>query len=235
MAEASLPLPGPGLRRLAAARRVLELLLLGAAPAALAAAFLASAWHHDFGFDARGFLAGGDAVLHGRSPYPTLAGLRAHHGLSNAYVYPPPLALALAPLSLLPLDLAVALLGMVALLAPLAALRVCGVRDWRCYGVTLGSYPVLFGARLGAISGLLALALALAWRWRGSRGTAGCLAAVVAAKVFVAPLALWPAVRGRWRTSLWAALATTLLVAGSWAAIGLAGLRQYPALLELVS
>ena len=217
-----------------ATRRVSELLLLGVVPVLLVALVIARATQHDYGFDFHGglWVAGRD-ILHGRNPYPlpTIAGVLPGARL----VYPPAIVFAFIPLAILPYPLAAALLTVLLLGAVAATLYLLEVRDWRCYGATYLTIPVLHDIRLGAISILLALAVALAWRWRNEDRVSIALAAAIVAKVFLWPLGVWLLVSGRLRGALWLVLCTSAAVVLSWAAIGFAGLVDYPRLLLVLS
>jgi len=228
-----------------AARDVARVTLFGVLPVALAVAFLALAAHDQFAFDFHQFWQGGRDVVHGVSPYPALEAVKAADGPALGpegiqdvfrFPYPAPAAVAMAPFGLLPFGVAAGLLTVLLAAATGLTLRVLDVLDWRCYGVALASVPVLQSLRLGALTPLLALALALAWRFRDRRWVAAsALAAAIVLKLFLWPMLLWLVVTRRART----ALATAVVVAGSsvlaWAAIGFAGLRNYPALVSELS
>ena len=75
-------------------------------------------------------------------------------------VYPPVLYELIVPAAYLPWAIAevIGLLGLAVL--PFLALRVMGVRDWRCYAVAYSSVPVYTSVLLGTISGALMLGVA---------------------------------------------------------------------------
>jgi len=136
----------------------------------------------------------------------------------------------------LPFGVAAALLAIVELGATVTTLQVLGVRDWRCYGVTLLWYPVLQNFLIGSITSLLALGLAVLWRYRDGRRVAMVVsAAVIAAKVFLWPLVFWLAATRRWTTALRAVGVALVAVALSWGLFGFAGLTSYPRLLDELS
>jgi hypothetical protein len=158
--------------------------------------------------------AGHDVVL-GHSPYP--------------FVYPAPAAILMAPFGALPFKVAVAAFALTAIAAVLGALRALGVRDWRCYAVTLGWLPVASTTTLGALSTLLALGAALAWRYRDRRlVVAAAVAAVVAVKVFLWPLLIWLVATRRFRTAATSVAMGIGLAVGCWAVIGFDGMLSYP-------
>ena len=185
------------------------------------------------------FLPASRAVVHGLSPYPGDAHLRAvvnAHTPIEAYLYPPLLAVVEAPLLLLPHAVAVVVYSLMLAAALGGALWLMGIRDLRCYTVVC-LWPATFtGFQTGAVSFFLAFGIALAWRWRGHATRLGILVAVlVALKLFVWPLGLWLLVTRRYRATLWSVSAFPVVVLGGWALIGFHGLRSYPHLLSVVS
>jgi len=87
-------------------------------------------------------------VLHGADPYPALASLP--HVASKwfaPFVYPPVAAFLLAPLGVLPFLLAKIAFFALNLVALAVALRLLGVRDWRCYSLAIISPPAIEAAR----------------------------------------------------------------------------------------
>jgi hypothetical protein len=168
-----------------------------------------------FLFDLHILWKAGHDVVTGHSPYP--------------FVYPAPAAILMAPFGALPWSVAVGAFAVVALAAVVFALRVLGVRDWRCYGLALGWLPVASTTTLGALSTLLALGAALAWRYRDRRlVVAAAVAAVVAIKVFLWPLLIWLVATRRFRAAATSAVMGVVLAVGSWAVIGFDGMLDYP-------
>ena len=163
VAHAAHPRPLAG--SLAALRRLSEVGLLGLLPALLALTVIGGAIGNRYAFDFHGaFWQASRDVMHGHNPYPpaTAAGVAP----GDRFVYPPPVAILLVPLGILPFPLAAGIITGALIAAMAATLWVLGVRDWRCYGATYLSIAVLHDIRLGAITPLLALGLALAWNWR---------------------------------------------------------------------
>lgn len=195
--------------------------------------FAATGSSHPIDFTA--FWNAGGAVVHGRSPYPQLASLPhvADRLTFAPFVYPAPAAVAVAPLSAVPLHAAFVVWLLLSVAAIVVALRLLGVSDWRCYGATFVSAPVLAGLGSGAFSALLALGVAIAWRYRDRAVVAGAaVAAVVVAKLFLWPLGLWLVVTRRYRAAAVAIGGAALSTFGAWALIGFGGLHDYPALLS---
>jgi Glycosyltransferase family 87 len=225
-----------------ATRQVGTILVFAVAPAAivvvvLTASFLRGPALYDF---KGGLYGAAQDIVHGHDPYR--ASKLAHEaalkragepGTEFAVpVYPAPALVAVVPLAELPYRLAALLFVGLSAGGLALALYLVEVRDWRCYGVAFGSWPVVHGLMLGALTPLLVLGIAVAWRLRGRLGSAAAVAALVAVKVFPWPLALWLMATKRWRL---AAIATALAVAvtaAAWAAIGFDGLTTYPRMLR---
>jgi alpha-1,2-mannosyltransferase len=180
------------------------------------------------------YLPAADAVLHGDSPYPALDDPILED--QKGYVYPPQLAVALAPLAPLPVDL-VALVVTAAMLAMLwLTLRLLEVRDVRCYAAAVLWMPVASGLLLANVSIPLALALAVTWRYRdGVRGPAIALGLAVAAKFLLWPLLVWTAATKRLRATAAALVVGVSVTLAAWAAIGFKGLGGYLDLLRRLS
>jgi Glycosyltransferase family 87 len=219
---------------LRALKNVLEVAALLIAPAVLTLLVLAMAVHEHYAFDFRGSLwqAARD-VLHFQNPYPpaTEAGV----AVGNQFVYPPPIAMLFVPFGLLPFPVAAALITVVLLAAVALTLAALGVRDWRCYGATYLSIAVIHDIRLGAITPLLALGLALTWRWRDQARSAITFALIVVAKLFLWPLVFWLVATGRARVAVRGATLAIGVTVAAWAAIGFAGLVEYPTLLRVLA
>ena len=178
------------------------------------------------------FVDAGDAILGGRTPYQDVDGIGHYLG----YVYPPLLAFVMVPLAVLPASVAASVWALMTAGFVAWALWLLGVRDWRCYPVAL-LWPFTREAiEYGALGPLLLLLVAAVWRFRDHHwGTATATATAVAAKLFLWPLALWLAVTGRLRAAVLSVAIGFGLVFIPWAAIGFAGLGQYPALLDEVA
>ena len=214
--------------------RFLELLLFGAAPLLLMGACLGDATaagpHHS---DFWTFWSAGRDVLHGHSPYPALQSL-PHEAYRKfaPFVYPPVTAFTMVPLALLPYWAAKVVYLLLSVGAIALSMRLLGVRDWRCFGAVFACAPAYAAVGLGAVGPFLALGAALAWRYRDRAVVAGlAVAYVISAKLFLWPLWFWLVRTRRYRAAAVAAGAGLGAVLASWAAIGFAGLREYPQLL----
>lgn len=164
-------------------------------------------------------------VLDGVSPYP-----RPHDAsldAGSAYVYPPTLAVAIAPLALLPQSVAVGLWVAFLVAALALAIALCGVRDWRCFAAVALWAPAVSGIQTGNLSIVLALLAAAAWRFRASAASAAGIGLALALKLALAPLVAWRwSVRGTRAALVPVAIAGSAVVV-SWAVIGFAGLHDY--------
>ena len=201
-------------------RRVLDVVFFGFLPLlpflpvvaqiALRRKYVPDGWF----FDVHWLWIGWQHVAHGQNPYVD-------------FLYPAPAAVLPAPLGFLGYRPAVIVWTLILVASIVLALRVLGVRDWRCYGPALLAMPAFSSIRLGAPTPLLMLAAACAWRYRDRRWVvAGAIAFAIGFKIFLWPLLVWLAVT-RFRTAVRAVIATVALVVGCWAVIGFAGVSSY--------
>jgi alpha-1,2-mannosyltransferase len=225
----------PGLR--AAARRVIPVVVFGIVPLAAVCLLLSDSLEMTSRlafWDFHALWNAGHDVLHGQDPYPPAS--RQVLRSEQAFVYPAPAAVAAAPFALVPFKASGVLFQLLSIAALLLALRIAGIRDWRCYGLAFLYRPVLHALALGAVSPLLALGLAITWRWRDRRWVAGgAVAALILLKVFLWPVAVWLAFTRRWIAFAITVGLTVLVALASWAVIGFAGLRAYPHILAQLS
>jgi hypothetical protein len=180
------------------------------------------------------FRPAAEAALNGNSPYPPpTAESMADR---NAFVYLPLGAFIFAPFVILPPEAAdLAVTALMILLVP-AALRILGVRDWRCYGIAILSPPVISAIQTANLTLPLVLAIAAIWALRHRTVLPGLvLALTLATKLFLWPLLVWLVATRRYRAAAASAVATVVLIGGSWALLGFAGLRDYPALLRMLA
>lgn len=182
------------------------------------------------------FWAAGAAYLRGGHVYPPL-GVVAHPPAQlagNLFVYPAPVAALFAPLSLLPYSVVCVLFAFVSLTAIAGALRLLGVRDWRCYGAVALWPMTMTSVTIGTLSPLLLLAVAALWRFR-DRGFAAAMFAglAIVAKLFLWPLLIWLAASRRPRAAAWAFACGLTVSLLAWIPLG--GLGAYPRLLHALS
>lgn len=234
MSARELALRDPGVRSARLPRWLassLSLALFAVLPAFLTGRLIVQ---HGLGWDFRAFYDGAHAYLHGASPYPrdSLAALAD----KQEFVYPAPTALLLAPFALLPYTAALVLWLVLSVGAIALALRVVGVRDWRCFGALMLTLPAEHSVRLGTLGPLMLLLLALVWRYRDRVVLAAVLAAVLAlSKVFLAPLLFWLAFTRRLRSAVLAASLAGLLCVLAWLPLGESTILSYPSLLHALA
>jgi hypothetical protein len=175
-----------------------------------------------FLFDLHVMWQAGHDVVTGHSPYP--------------FVYPPPAAFLMAPFGALPWSVAVVAFTLSAIAALVLALRLLGVRDWRCYALTLGALPMTSSLIIGTLSPFLALGAAAAWRYRDRRwAVAAAIVGVVVTKIFLWPLFFWLLATRRYRTAATTVALGIATVFVSWGMLGFDGLRDYPHRLSRVA
>ena len=226
----------------AAVHRIANLALFAALPALLTIVVLTGAFARGpFLYDFHGGLyQGAKDVVHGTNPYRASyledqadrkrAG-KPFETVIDVPVYPAPALVAAVPFSLLPYRVAGVIFSTLSMAGLLVGLRLLEVTDWRCYGVAFLSWPVIHGLMLGALTPLLVLAAALAWRYRGSTRAAAAVAGAVVAKLFLWPLGVWLLATRRVRALVLAVVVGTVVTVAAWAAIGFAGLADYPRML----
>jgi hypothetical protein len=175
-----------------------------------------------FLFDLHVMWQAGHDVVTGHSPYP--------------FVYPPPAAFLMAPFGALPWSVAVVAFTLSAVAALILALRLLGVRDWRCHALALGALPMTSSIMIGTLSPFLALGAAAAWRYRHGRwAVAAAIVGVVVTKIFLWPLVFWLLATRRYRTAATTVALGIGTVLVSWGILGFDGLRDYPHRLSRVA
>jgi Glycosyltransferase family 87 len=168
-----------------------------------------------FLFDLHVMWKAGHDIVTGHSPYP--------------FVYPAPAAFFMVPFGALPWKLAVVAFTLVLLGSLVLALRLLGVKDWRCYGAALACVPMATSLMIGTLGPLLLLATAAAWRYRDRRvAVAVAIVGAVVTKLFLWPLVIWLIATRRFRTAAATVALGIAVVFGSWALLGFDGLREYP-------
>jgi hypothetical protein len=215
--------------------RLLQLasyVLFGALPAIVVLLLFVSAIADDaVAYDFRVFYGAAEAILDGESPYQDPEDENAV--VARGYVYPPITAIAVIPLTVLPVDVAGVLVMALLVGAALAIPYVLGVRDWRCYGLLLLWPPVISAVQTGTVTLLLALGAALAWRFRDRAAvSASAVGATLSLKLILWPLLVWQAATRRVLAAVIALAVGVVLALGSWAGIGFTGLREYPDVLR---
>jgi Glycosyltransferase family 87 len=225
----------PAARWRLAAERALRHSLLVWPLAAMGWMILVASRSNSLAFDFHhAYLPAAHAVLAGHSPYPPVSTAAAFP--RTAYIYPPLAAYLAAPFVLVPAIVADAVVVALGIAFVVAILRLLGVRDWRCYAVSLLWVPTYSAIQTGNLTLLLALGIALLWRHRDRPAVAAAIAGtLLALKLFTWPLLVWLIATRRVRAAGGAVATAALLTLGSWAGIGFAGLTGYPHLLDVLT
>jgi Glycosyltransferase family 87 len=180
------------------------------------------------------YLPAAHAVLAGHSPFPPAT--PAALGPGTAFVYPPLTGFLAAPLMLVPVREADAIMFAVAILCIVATLALLNVRDWRCYAVAFLWAPTYSSLQTANVILLVALGVAAVWRYRDRALVVGTIAgSVIALKLFAWPMLIWFVATRRFRAAAICAASAIALIFIPWAAIGFAGLSRYPHLLHMLS
>jgi hypothetical protein len=205
-----------------------QLAVLGELPLLFVALFVWANWSaHGLAFDfTHAFLPAARHVVHGLDPYPSPHDPSVAAG--TAFVYPPLVAFASAPLLLVPASIAMWLVTVAMIACLFGALWLLGVRDWRCYTVVLLWRPVLFAVQTANVSLPLLLTVAIAWRYRNrARVAAVAIGAGIAAKFIIWPLLVWLLATRRYRAVRDSTVAAAVCVFVPWALIGFAHFARY--------
>jgi hypothetical protein len=177
------------------------------------------------------FWPAGRHVLSGTSPFPHVIDFDR-----LPFVYPAPAAVVFAPFGALPRPLAAALFTLLLAAAVVVALRLCRVRDPRCYVLAFLWAPVFSALQTANLTLVLAVGLAAVWRLeRRPLAAAAIAACLIALKVFLWPVVVWLAIRRGLRPLAASVVISAAALIGSWWTIGFAGLTQYPHLISLIS
>lgn len=188
------------------------------------------------GYDFRAYYDAASRALAGKPLYDASAAVAGPGGL---FLYPPPLALLVLPLGLLPFGLALGVwlaLLLAAFAVGTAVLPVSATTRWLVVLVAGLSWPFVYAAKLGQVGAILYLLFAVGWRWIDrpwGSGLAGALGAIV--KVQPGLILVWAALTRRWAAL---AVGTVTLVAFAVVAsvvFGLGVWGDYLALLGRVS
>jgi alpha-1,2-mannosyltransferase len=176
------------------------------------------------------FVQAGQAVTHGRNPFPTLGTTDVWSG--SAFVYPWLTAWLFAPASALSLpSAAVAMTAVSALAVALGVACLVG-RRLRAFGCVLFAAPTLDGLQMGTLNAVLFLGLCVAWRWRDRPAVTGfTIGVLITLKVLCWPLVVWLLLTRRFAGSAWAAGSAAVLLGAGWL-MGPLGPFSYASLLS---
>lgn len=190
-----------------------------------------------FGYDFAAYHQAAVRLLHGQPIYdPTV---QAAGGFGFFY-YPPPFAIAIAPLGLIPLDAATWIwfgASVVLLVAGIALLPVRPTVRWATLLLAGLSWPVAYALKLGQVGPLLLFLFAISWRRLDDALAVGASAALGAiVKIQPGIVVLWALLTRRFGAV--AAAAAVLIIGGIAATIAFGGLGiwgNYLTLLRNVS
>jgi hypothetical protein len=184
-------------------------------------------------FDHGPWVAGG-RLLAGMSLY---VGPHSPDVVSGAaFVYPAVAAVMSVPFALLPRVGADVLYTALCAATVFLTLRLCGVRDWRVYGITFLWPPVVSGLQTANVTLLVGLGMAGAWRYRDRALTTGFLIALlISVKLFLWPLALWLLVTRRYAALAWTILWGVALNLVAWTILGFDQIGRYLRLISAVT
>ena len=205
------------------------------APAFIAIATIALAFRPlSHPYDLAVFRGAGLALLHGLPVYPKVGMPTVYSG--SAFVYPYFAAWAFVPLAFISPGLGAGLFFVFS--AGAVTLSVLAVTDhaqrWSAVLVFCASFTIS-GLQLGALSPLLFAGAIFLWKLRDRPLAFAALAApVIACKLFLAPLLLWPFLAGRRRAFGYALGAFAGLLAASFVLSPL-GPIKYQQLLSALS
>jgi hypothetical protein len=158
------------------------------------------------------------------------------YSVDSYYVYSPVVAVVSLPWTLLSVGVAESIFQLLLTAVFVGTLATLGVRDWRCYGLAFLWPPVTDAISTGNVSIFLGFAAALAWRFRDSPRAAGVSVGIgIAAKFFLAPLALWLASTRRLGAALVSLAVAVAAVLASWFLVDFRGFTEYPDVLRRVS
>lgn len=189
-----------------------------------------------FGYDFRAYDSAARRVAAGESLY--LAGtVEAYRDgrYEGLYLYPPPPAVALVPLTILD-ESAATVAWMLFRLALLVAGCFALPVSWRARLATLGvaglSFPVLFDLNIGNVSIVVMALSVVGWRWMGSPAAAIAHAALALVRVPFLVFGLLWLVQPRFRALAWTIAAGSALVVIAVPVVGLGSYADYFAILR---
>jgi hypothetical protein len=193
----------------------------------------APAWAFDLEayLDAARRLARGDLTLPGGSIYdPAALEGPFRPGPYKLYLYSPPFAAAMLPLTAISIDSAavawyvgrMVLFGVACAVMPVRpSIRLLS------FAIAAVTNPIIGDLNLGNVSVLVTSLLAITWRWLDR--VAGCVALAVAMTVrpILGLVLIWSLLRRRWWPVLWTILAGIVIVLLSLPFVGLESYRDY--------
>lgn len=189
-----------------------------------------------FGYDFRAYDAAARRIAAGEALY--LAGsVDAYREgrYEGLYLYPPPLAIALIPLTLFSQSGAT-MAWLVLRVGLLAGGCVALPVSWRARAATFGvaclSFPVLFDFNIGNVSVVMFALCAVAWRWIDTPVAAVAHAALIALRFPFAVFGLLWIAQRRYRALAWTIAAGLLLIVIGLPFVGVSSYAEYLGILR---
>jgi len=188
-----------------------------------------------FGYDFRAYELAARRLASGVALYPPGTADAYNQGAyADLYLYPPPLAVLLIPITLLGTGAVTTwFVGRLILLALGCALLPVR-REVRIatFGVAMLSFPVLYDLNLGNLSIVLFALSAVVWRWLDRPLGSVALAAILAVRYpFAVVLIGWLA-RGRPRSVAWVVIWGLVIIGLTLPIVGIAGYVDYVTILR---
>lgn len=194
-----------------------------------------SAW----GFDFQAYHAAAGRLAEGLGLY-TPESLRGSFQpiAAGLYLYPPPFAVGMLPLTAIAIDSATTVwyvLHVLALAASCALMPVRPVVRLAGFAMAALAFAIIRDLVLGNVSVLLLLPLVATWRWLDRPIGSLAMAVVVAVKPTMAVFLVWWALRRRWYALAWCLGAGLALLAITLPIVGIQGYLDYLTMLKNVS
>lgn len=184
-----------------------------------------------YGYDLAAYVAAAQRVAAGGTPYQpeTLDGPFSA-GPGGLYLYAPPLAALLAPISGLPFEALAAGWWILRVAALAGACALLPAPTWvrgALLGVAAISYPVLIDLNLGNVSLVVLLLTVCAWRWLDRPAGSIAVALALALRPTLVVLPIWSLLRRQWRAVAWTVAAGLVVILLSLPLVGLGAYRDY--------
>jgi hypothetical protein len=182
-------------------------------------------------FDLEAYLDAARRLAQGRELYTTdTTGGPFRPGPYKLYLYSPPFAAAMLPLTAISVDTAAVAwyLGRLVLFA-----IACGVMPVRpaircvTFAIAAFSNPVIGDMNLGNVSVLVTSLLAITWRWLDRIPGCVSLALAMTVRPVLGLVLIWSLLRRRWWPVLWTLVAGGVIVLVSLPIVGLASYQDY--------
>lgn len=223
-------------RYAAALRRLTPWLLAALGVAIFVAASFLFIGSPGFGYDYLAYDSAARRLAEGGLLYPPGTAEAYNSGAySGLYLYAPPLAVALVPLTILPVDAATVawfFARLVLLGVGCAVLPVRREVRLTLFFVASISFPVLYDLNLGNLSGILFVLGAVIWRWNGTPWAGAALAMALAVRYPFGLVGIAWLVTRRWRSIAGAAIVGIAIIAATLPIVGIAGWVDYVTILR---